>query len=74
MVATVEEIAPPHAQAARAGRVRPGLRQRREPGSGTSTTMATLIDYANEHRHDHIITILKSLNKVEFKAMLARGP
>ena len=26
-------------------------------GSGKSTTLATLIDYVNEHRHDHIITI-----------------
>ena len=26
-------------------------------GSGKSTTLATLIDYVNDHRHDHIITI-----------------
>ena len=26
-------------------------------GSGKSTTLAALVDYANTHRHDHIITI-----------------
>lgn len=26
-------------------------------GSGKSTTLAALVDYANKHRHDHIITI-----------------